>query len=104
MNGNYDTFPAGGPVTRDTAASAPDLTSAYLRLIRRAMRQTTDATPLDLAIQSAVARAEPAGSDEPDRADEARAHLVAARLNAVLGGRVARAAGGAERHRETVRG
>jgi hypothetical protein len=103
MNALKDTLRLGPSVEpgapADLPASAvPELTPHLLRIVRRALRPGGGATPLDRAIRSAVAAAEPAGGTTGG--DDARARLVAARLSALLGPRLA---GGATPHQETVR-
>ncbi|HEY1376505.1 MAG TPA: hypothetical protein VGF55_06905 [Gemmataceae bacterium] len=99
MTSANDTLLLDAPVVRGSAATrTPDRTAALARVVRHALRAGAADTPLDRLIRSAARSAGgPAVTDV-----DARALLVARRMNAVL----ARRAGPppVDPHRETVRG
>src|SRR5687768_3199344 len=103
MNAYTDTLETGASVNPNAVASpSPDLAPHLLRIIRRAMRHG-DATPLNRAIQLAVATTDPADYHEAEADTDLRARTLAGGLSAVIAPRITRGAVGAERHRATVR-
>jgi hypothetical protein len=97
------TLRPGAPADRGTPPAGPaaDLAPHLMRIIRRAVRAGGE-SPLDRAIRSAVARAEPPEGDTPGD-QERRVRYVAGRLSAALAARLAHAEGAARPHCETVR-